>query len=59
MERQFALKPRRDREWQSEVSEERRLRARQRMLSIAIENSSERGVAPAKRSLKLIRTLHA
>jgi len=59
MERQFAYKPRRDREWQSEISEERRLSARQRMLSIALENSSERGMGPAKRTLKVIRSLHA
>lgn len=59
MERQFALKPRRDREWRSELTEDRRLRARQRMLSIAMDNLAERGGGPAKRTLKVIRALQA
>lgn len=56
MERQFAFLPRRDRQRQSELSNERRLHARERMFSIAAANASERGADSARRTLKLIRS---
>jgi hypothetical protein len=59
MERSLSVKRREEAEWRTEMSPERRARARQRMFSIALENLAERGGGPAKRTLKLIRNLQS
>jgi hypothetical protein len=59
MERSLSVKRREEAEWRTEMSAERRARARQRMFSIALENLAERGGGPAKRTLKVIRNLQS